>query len=89
MVDVARAGDHRVYQAEDLPTGEEAATGRGDAHEGVHEILETKALHDRRHEQEPGVGDEVGLVEAHHDAVNPARYWLHWKCLLSAGNWGV
>ena len=39
--------------------------------------LETKALHDRRHEQEPGVGDEVVLVEGHLDPVDPARYWLH------------
>ena len=40
-------------------------------------------LGQRRDEQQPGVGDQVRLIEDDLDAVDPMRYSRHWKCLLA------
>ena len=82
VVDVAGPGHHGVYQGEHLASGLEATPFGGDVHQGVDEGLEPEPLHHCGHQQQPGVGDQIVLVEGHRDPVDPARYWLHWKCLL-------
>ena len=53
---------------------------------GIDEALEIETGDQRRHQQQPGIGHQVGLVEGHANPVDPARYWLHRKCLLVLGN---
>ena len=48
---------------------------RGDS--GVDQAFEAEADHQCGHEQQPGVGHQIGLVEGHLDAVDSARYCAH------------
>ena len=65
------------------PRRQDLATGTGTAHAstetdgGVHQPLETQSQHQRAYEDEPGVGHQVGVVEAHLNAVDPVRYSTH------------
>ena len=52
---------------------------------GVDQLFETKAHHQGRHQQQPGVGHQVVLVEGHLNAVDSARYLIHWKCVCVPG----
>jgi hypothetical protein len=39
-------------------------------------------LRQRRDQHQPGVGDQVRVVEGRVDPVDGLRYSRHWKCLL-------
>jgi hypothetical protein len=49
---------------------------------GVDQAFEPEPDDQRGHQQQPGIGHQIGLVEGHLDAVDSARYWRHRKCLL-------
>ena len=82
VVDVRTTGHHGVDQGQHLATGPCTTDSSREIHGGVDQALETEASDQRRHQQQPGIGHQVRLVEGHADPVNPARYWHHRKCLL-------
>jgi hypothetical protein len=49
---------------------------------GIDETLEIEPADQRRHQQQSRIGHQIRLIEGHLDAVDPARYWHHRKCLL-------
>lgn len=77
VVDVGGPGHHGVHKGQYLAAGLEAAALRGDAHSGVHQGFEAELPHHCGRQQQPGIGDEVALVEGHLNPVDAARYWLH------------
>ncbi len=81
MVDVGTAGDDGVHKGQDLAPRQGAAHTTHQAHGGIDEFFDAKAGGQRRHQQQPGVGHEVLVVEGHLDALDSARHSLHWKCL--------
>jgi hypothetical protein len=81
VVDVGAAGDDGVHQGQHLAPGQGAADPAHQANGGVDQLLDPKPGGQGGHQQQPGVGHQVLVVEGHLDAVDSARYWLHWKCL--------
>ena len=79
---VAGPGHHGVHQRQDLAPRPEATDASAQLDRGVTEPLEPKPFGHGGNEHQAGIGHQVGLVEGHRDAVDPARYWLHRKCLL-------
>ena len=77
MVDVRSAGHHGVHEREHLATGTGTADSPTEPDGGVHQLLEAEARHQRGDQDEPGVGDQVGLIKAHPEAVDPVRYSTH------------
>lgn len=73
MIYMGGAGHHGVYEGENLASRARPADAPGHANGAVDELLETQATHERRHEQQPGVSDQVRIVECYLDAVNSAR----------------
>jgi hypothetical protein len=81
VVDVGAAGDDGVHQGQHLAPRQSAADSAHQANGDVDEVLDAEAGGQRGHQQQPGVGHQVLVVEGHRDAVDSARYSLHWKCL--------
>lgn len=77
VVDVGAAGHDGMHQGEDLAPRTGTADASAETDGGVHQPLETEAQHQRADEDEPGVGRQVGVVEAHRDAIDPVRYSTH------------
>ncbi len=74
VVDVGATGRHGVHQGQHLASGQGPADRTGDVDSGVDQGFESETAHQCGHEQEPGVGHQIGLVEGHLDAVDSARY---------------
>jgi hypothetical protein len=68
---------HGVDQGEDLAPRKSATHAARKVDSGVDQAFETEADHQRGHEQQAGVGHQVGLVEGHLNAVDSARYCTH------------
>ena len=47
----------------------------------VHQRLEIESNRQRAHQQQPGIGHQVLVVERHLDPVDHMRYSTHRKCL--------
>ena len=77
VVDVGSARRHGVHQGEHLASREGPTDTTRQVNSGVDQALETEADHQRGHEQQPGVGHQIRLVEGHLDAVDSARYCAH------------
>ena len=77
VVDVGAAGDDGVHQSQDLAAGQRTADASAETDSGVHQPLETETHDQRADEDEPGVGHQVGVVEAHRDPIDPVRYSTH------------
>lgn len=77
VVDVAGAGHHRVHQGHHLAAGACPANSPDQAHLGVHEALKLDTNGHGRDQQQPCVGHQVRLVEAHPYAVDGVRYSPH------------
>ena len=82
VLDVTATRHHGVHQGEHLAAGQCTSDPPRQVHGGVDQALETEASDQCRHQQQPGIGHQVRLVEGHLDAVNPTRYWHHRECLL-------
>jgi hypothetical protein len=85
VVDVGGARHHGVDQGEHLAPRAGAARPSEEPDHGVDHSLQIQAQGERGHQDQPGVGHEGPLVEGHLDAVDSARYSLHWKCLPGWG----
>ncbi len=81
MVDVAGAANHGMNQRHDLAARASSAHPLGQAHRGVHQMLEFEAQGHGGDKQEPGVGHQARLVEAHSNPIMRVRYSTHRKCL--------
>jgi hypothetical protein len=86
---VGGTSHHGVHQGEHLAPRWKTTKLGGDVHQGVDQLPEVQALHQRSNNQEPGVGHKTRLVEAHPDAIDAARWGLQWRCLLVPAQNGV
>jgi hypothetical protein len=77
VVDVGPAGDDGMDQCQNLAPWKSAADATSETNGGVDQPLEAQAQHQRAYEDEPGVGHQVGIVEAHRNAIDPVRYSTH------------
>ena len=74
MVDVAATRHHGVHQGQHLASGKRSTDTTGQVDHLVDQGFETKLDHQSGHQQQPGVGHQIRLIEGHLDAVDPARY---------------
>ena len=74
MIDVAPTGSDGVDQGQDLASGKGSAHSSRQVDHLVDQAFETEPDHQCRHQQEPGVGHQIRLIEGHLDAVDSARY---------------
>ena len=71
-------------QGQHLAAGTGTADAPDQAHRGVDQRLQLEPRRQRRDEQQPGVGDQVRLIEDDVNVVQTVRYSrCHWKCLLA------
>ena len=77
VVDVTATGHDGMDQGEHLAAWPSPTDPSAEAHGGVDQRLQAETEHQRAHEQEPGAGHQVRVVEAHHHAVDPMRYSTH------------
>jgi hypothetical protein len=82
MVDVPASRHHGVHQGQDLASRKCSTDTTRQVDHVVDQSFETKPDHQGGHQQKPGVGHQVRVIEGHLDAVDSARYWRHRKCLL-------
>ena len=85
VIDVGPARRHGVHEGQNLAARQSPADPARQVDHLVDQPLETEAAHQRGHQNQAGVGHQVGLVEGHLDAVDSARYFRHRKCLLCFG----
>jgi len=74
VIDVGPSRRHGVDQGEHLAPRTSATHAAREVDGGVDQAFETEADHQRGHEQQPGIGHQVGLVEGHLNVVDSARY---------------
>jgi hypothetical protein len=74
MVDVAAAGHHGVHQGQDLASRKRSTDTTRQFDHLVDQAFETEPDHQGGHQQQPGVGHQVGVIEGHLNAVDSARY---------------
>ena len=86
MIDVRTSGAHRMRQREHLAARAGATDTAIEMNRRVDQRLETEPLRHRRDEQQPGVRDEVRVIEGRVDPIDRMRYSRHWKCLLVLSN---
>ena len=87
VIDVRPTGEDRRDQSQDLAARVRAPDSAHEAHLGVDQRFEPEADYQRRRHDQPGIGDQRLIVEGHLDPIDPARYWVHRKCLLDQGLW--
>jgi hypothetical protein len=85
VVDVAGAGDKGVHQRQHLAARSGAADQTGHTDRSVHQRRDTEPGRQRRDHDQPGVGHQPLIVEAHRQPVRDVRYWPHRKCLPGEG----
>ena len=74
VVDVRATRHHGVDQGEHLAPRQRAADTAAETNGGIDQAFEIEPGHQRRHQQQPGIGHQVRLVEGHANPVDPARY---------------
>jgi hypothetical protein len=77
VVDVRSSRRHGMHQGQHLAPRERTAHSAREVDGGVDQAFEAEAHHQCGHEQQPGIGHQIGLVEGHLDAVDSARYCVH------------
>ena len=77
MVDMGAARHDGVHEGQDLATRTCPADASTETDRGVDQPLETEPEGQRADEDQAGIGHQVGVVEAHPDAVDPVRYSTH------------
>lgn len=83
VINVGSAQEDRVHQRQHLAARRSATDTTVESHRRIDQRLEIEPLTQRRGQQQPGVGDEIAVVEGDVNAVQGLRYSTHWKCLLS------
>ena len=81
VIDVGCPGDHGVDQGEHLAARTGPADPADQPHHRVDHRFHPQPSRQRRRQQQPGIGDQVRVIEDGVDAVDPVRYSRHWKCL--------
>jgi hypothetical protein len=74
MVDVTGTCHHGVHQGEDLATGQRTTDPSGEVDRAIDQAFETEPHHQSGHQDQPGIGHQIRLVEGHLDPVDSARY---------------
>lgn len=77
MIDVGGAIDHCVHQRQHLATRSCPANATDQLDGGVDQSLQAETLRQGRHQQQPGVGDQVRIIEGGVDAIDRLRYSRH------------
>jgi len=57
-----------------------------ETHRRVDQLFQAKTLRQGRDQQQPGVSDQVRVIEGRVDPIERVRYSRHWKCLLVLSN---
>ena len=73
MVDVGAARHHGVDQREDLAPGPGTTDTSTETNSAIDETLEIEPNDQRRHQQQPGIDYQVGLVEDHELGWNASQ----------------
>jgi len=74
MVDVAAARHHGVHQGQHLASRKRSTNTTRQVDHLIDQAFETKPNPQGGHQQQPGIGYQVGVIEGHLDAVDSARY---------------
>jgi hypothetical protein len=74
MVDVAATRHHGVHQRQHLASGKGATHPTRQVDHLVDQSFETKSDPQGGHQQQPGIGHQVRVIEGHRDPVDSARY---------------
>ena len=77
VIDVRPAGEDRVHQRQHLAPRPGAADPTVQAHGVVDQRLQPEPIGERRRQHQPGVGDQIVVVEDDLDAVQRLRYSRH------------
>ena len=77
MIDVRSARDHRMHEGQHLAPRAGATDLADEAHRRVDQRLQPEPLRERRDEQQPGIGDEIRVIEGRVDPVERMRYSRH------------
>ena len=77
VIDVRRAHAHRMRQRQHLAPGPGTTDTAVEAHRGVDHRLQTKPFRQRRDQHQPGVRDQVRVIEGGVDPVERMRYSRH------------
>ena len=77
VVDVGTSRRHGVHERQHLASRQGPADTAREVDGGVDQAFQPEPHGQRGHQQQPGVGHQIGLVEGHLDAVDSARYFGH------------
>ena len=77
MIDMGSAGDHRMNQRQHLATRTGATNAADQFHRGVDQRFQTEPPGQRRDQQQTSIGDQIRVIERHHNPVNIMRYSCH------------
>ena len=77
VVDVGATGHDGVDQRQDLAPREGAADTSSETDSAVHQLLQAQAEDQGADKDQPGIGHQVGIVEAHPQTVDTVRYSTH------------
>lgn len=77
VIDVRRVHAHRVRQCQHFAAWAGTADTAIQSHCRIDQALQVEALRQRRDEQQPGVRDEVRVIEGRVDPVKRVRYSRH------------
>jgi hypothetical protein len=84
VVGAVRPGDDRVHQGQHLASWPVGTSTVAKVHQRVDHLLDAEPLGKRGGQQQPGVGDRVGVVERDDEGVGAVRRW-HRESALPAG----
>ena len=85
VIDVGPARRHGVHERQDLPARPGPTDPAREVDGGIDQAFQSEPNGQSGHQQQPGIGHKIGLVEGHLDAVDSTRYFAHRKCLLAFG----
>jgi len=77
VVDVGTAGHDRVHQRQHLPARAGPTDPAGQPDQAVDQPFQLQAEDQGADQDQPGVGDQVRIIEPHLNPVQPVRYSAH------------
>jgi len=82
VINVRTASQDRHDQRKHLAARPGPADPADQPHHVIDDRLQAEAHHQRRRQQQPGIGDQRRVIKGRTHPVDPVRYCTHRKCLL-------